>query len=251
MPVFTRWAVLFSVVALLAVVAEPGRASQSSVLVVTTTEDTNDGACDASHCSLREAIAAASPGDSIDIQAGTYTLIGQLIIIKDLTLIGGGAERTIIQAAETVDESTRDVFRISSGNVGISGVTIRHGSNDLFAGGIRNAANLTLTGSTVSGNIVTSWGGGIYNAGVLILTNSVISDNRAGSGGGIFNHLGSTLTLTNSTVSGNSAGYSNAGGNGGGIYTRIPHLAQTSDAVNRQLSCFSSRYMNLLAVFQI
>ena len=32
---------------------------------------------------------------------------------------------------------------------------------------------------------------------------------------------------------------------------RIPHLAQTSDGVNRQLSCFSSRYMNLLAVFQI
>ena len=37
----------------------------------------------------------------------------------------------------------------------------------------------------------------------------------------------------------------------GVFYTRIPHLAQTSDAVNRQLSCFSSRYMNLLAVFQI
>ena len=35
------------------------------------------------------------------------------------------------------------------------------------------------------------------------------------------------------------------------VLTRIPHLAQTSDAVNRQLSCFSSRYMNLLAVFQI
>ena len=35
------------------------------------------------------------------------------------------------------------------------------------------------------------------------------------------------------------------------MVSRIPHLAQTSDAVNRQLSCFSSRYMNLLAVFQI
>ena len=35
------------------------------------------------------------------------------------------------------------------------------------------------------------------------------------------------------------------------IVTRIPHLVQTSDAVNRQLSCFSSRYMNLLAVLQI
>ena len=38
---------------------------------------------------------------------------------------------------------------------------------------------------------------------------------------------------------------------GGVNLSRIPHLAQTSDAVNRQLSCFSSRYMNLLAVFQI
>ena len=37
----------------------------------------------------------------------------------------------------------------------------------------------------------------------------------------------------------------------GVVQTRIPHLAQTSDAVNRQLSCFSSRYMNLIAVFQI
>ena len=35
------------------------------------------------------------------------------------------------------------------------------------------------------------------------------------------------------------------------ILPRIPHLAQASDAVYRQLSCFSSRYMNLLAVFQI
>ena len=35
------------------------------------------------------------------------------------------------------------------------------------------------------------------------------------------------------------------------IQTRIPHLAKTSDAVNRQLSCSSSRYMNLLAVLQI
>ena len=37
----------------------------------------------------------------------------------------------------------------------------------------------------------------------------------------------------------------------GDVLARIPHLAQTSDAVNRQLSCFSSRYMNPLAVFQI
>ena len=46
------------------------------------------------------------------------------------------------------------------------------------------------------------------------------------------------------------AGYK-AGQSSAEELARIPHLAQTSDAVNRQLSCFSSRYMNLLAVFQI
>ena len=56
-------------------------------------------------------------------------------------------------------------------------------------------------------------GGGIVNRGTLTLTNSTVSGNSAGSlgsGGGIFSF--GTLTLTNSTVSGNSAGI-----HGGGI----------------------------------
>ena len=57
-------------------------------------------------------------------------------------------------------------------------------------------------------------GGGIYNAGTLTLTNSTVSGNRALDGGGIDN--AGTLTLTNSTVSGNSA--TNLYAAGGGIY---------------------------------
>jgi hypothetical protein len=51
-------------------------------------------------------------------------------------------------------------------------------------------------------------GGGIFNEGELTITNSTISGNSTNyelGGGGIFNAIGGTLTLLNSTVSRNSA----------------------------------------------
>jgi hypothetical protein len=68
-------------------------------------------------------------------------------------------------------------------------------------------------------------GGGIYNTGTLTLSNTTLSGNYAnyfwgydGFGGGIYN--AGTLTVSNSTLSGNEAGVhtSNSGGVGGGIY---------------------------------
>ena len=64
--------------------------------------------------------------------------------------------------------------------------------------------------------------GGIANSGILSLTNSTVSGNTSGSGlnsssgGGIFNS--GTLTLTNSTVSGNSTTFE-----GGGIGNAAVH----------------------------
>src|SRR5262245_59130370 len=64
---------------------------------VTKTTDTNDGVCDAD-CSIREAIIAAAPGDTITIPAGTYTLsLGHLFINKNLTINGSGMGSTIIE----------------------------------------------------------------------------------------------------------------------------------------------------------
>jgi hypothetical protein len=63
-------------------------------------------------------------------------------------------------------------------------------------------------------------GGGIYNSGTLTISNSTIAGNSAGgyspgNGGGIYNS--GTLTISNSTIINNSAGgYSP--GSGGGIY---------------------------------
>ena len=74
---------------------------------------------------------------------------------------------------------------------------------------------LTLT----RGNVANGLGGGINNGGgTVTVTNSTLSGNSAatnGSGGGIYNG-GGTVTVTNSTLSGNSATDPNNGG--GGIY---------------------------------
>jgi len=73
---------------------------------------------------------------------------------------------------------------------------------------------VTVEGVTVRNGRTTEWGGGIYNVGTLSLTGSTVSGNtaeRSGDGGGIYN-LG-TLSLTSSTASGNTARRG-----GGGIF---------------------------------
>ena len=71
---------------------------------------------------------------------------------------------------------------------------------------------LALDTVAISDGLAAGRGGGIFNRGRVTLTNSTLSGNSAIRGGGIDNFYG-TVTLTNSTVSGNSA---NIGG--GGIY---------------------------------
>ena len=48
---------------------------------------------------IQAAITAASPGDTINVKAGTYT--EQLLIQKSLTLIGAGESTTIIKVPAT------------------------------------------------------------------------------------------------------------------------------------------------------
>ena len=79
---------------------------------------------------------------------------------------------------------------------------------------------LSITGGNADGSFLgfghdeRSSGGGIYSdSGTLTITNSTLSGNSAGyDGGGIYSSFG-TLMVTNSTLSGNSAN-----NNGGGIY---------------------------------
>ena len=198
-----------------------GIVAQGVTHTVTKTDDTNDGVCN-SDCSLREAIAMASPGDTIGIPMGIYTLThgSRLRINKKLTLRGSGATSTVVQAATEPGVGSFGVFFVgTSGEAAISNVTIRNGNEVADAsgacckwgGGINNSGTLTLTNSTVTDNNAV-YGGGLRNDGTLTLINSTISANAANvEGGGIYNTRDGTLALTNTTVSGNRAD------DGGGI----------------------------------
>ncbi|MCF7983805.1 MAG: hypothetical protein K9L70_05330 [Thiohalocapsa sp.] len=86
-------------------------------------------------------------------------------------------------------------------------------------GGIRNEGTLRLNRCTVAGNETDSRGGGIANRGALVIDSGTISGNAAGAGlgGGIYSEGGS-VTITNSTISGNDADSPGLNDWGGGIF---------------------------------
>jgi len=103
-------------------------------------EDTNDGACTPGDCTLREAIAAASNGDTISF-AGDYTILlsSELTINKTLTMDGAGHTVTV-----SGNNAVR-VFRIGgSGVVTINNLNIANGASTNSGAGIYNDGVLTL-----------------------------------------------------------------------------------------------------------
>jgi hypothetical protein len=70
-------------------------------------------------------------------------------------------------------------------------------------GGVSNVnGTMTVTRTVISGNTSQSSGGGLSNYGTLTLVDSTVSGN---SNNGIFSWGGSTLTITGSTISGNTS----------------------------------------------
>src|ERR1041385_8563358 len=106
---------------------ESGRAAT----VTTTADDPTPGSG-----SLRASIAEASAGDPIDFQvSGVITLSeGELVIDKDLTILGPGSGTLMIQ--RSLEPGTLDfrILHIVSGTVGIAGVTLNNGRAE-FGGG--------------------------------------------------------------------------------------------------------------------
>jgi CSLREA domain-containing protein len=214
---------------------------QSSSFIVNTLADHDDGTCDATDCTLREAVSSASLGGTITFSVtGTIILTGgDLVIARDLsiqgpatapgiTVSGNNASRIFRIAAGTVNlsyltltggkstststpASTGGAIDISAGTVNLSNSTLRNNHAVNSGGAIRNATNatLTVTNCTLYGNWALDFAGAIRNGGTLTVANSTITgstvSSASGNGGGIHTSGTSPVTLTNSIVAGNSA----------------------------------------------
>lgn len=168
--------------------------------------------------------ASTTDGAIIEVTDPVHTEAG-IVVRKNVTIRGLGADRTIVQAHETPGEASERVFLVEEGATAIlERMTIRHGhpsTQEEGGGGIKNYGTLTLAHCVVSDNVAND-GAGIYNNGTLTLLHSTVRDNLAdaiapagfecGSGGGIKSVKG-TLTLINSTIHSNEAQ-----GKGGGVH---------------------------------
>jgi parallel beta-helix repeat protein len=202
-------------------------------ITVNTLVDENDG-IGVGGISLRDAIVAAAPGDTIDFapaltSGGPAVLLltnGQLTISKSLTINGPGAELLTIDASgndPTPDVNNGDgsrVFVLNDANssalssASISGVTLTGGDSAGSGGAIQSYENLNLTAVAITGNAAKSDGGGIASRfsglAVVTITDSTLNGNFSGHEGGAL-IISGTATITRSTISGNQAGFQGGG----------------------------------------
>ena len=203
-----------------------------------------NNASDGGAGSLRSVIAGACAGSTITFAAnvrGAINLtLGELSIGKSLAISGPGASQLAVQRNATAPDFR--IFNITSASskVTISGLTIANGNMPIQrGGGILNSGKLALLNDAIAGNAALGGnGGGIYNDfGTLTIANSTISGNSvsstlvAGSGGGLFNQ-GGTVDINNTTISGNTAvGPGGTSDSGGGIITNVGSVAITNSTI--------------------
>jgi hypothetical protein len=202
--------------------------------------------------SLRQAIFNASSGDTITFAPSVTTVTltsGELVIDKNLTITGPGANRLTVQRSPPDGPQFR-IFRISSSpvTVSISGITISNGAAEDGSGGgaILSAGVLMLTGCTISDNFTGNdfgsilGGAGVMNDnGTMTITGCTISSNQAvdgRGGGGVLNESG-TMNITGCTISNNSAlrsGFdeSTFASHGGGIWNDSGSLIITNSTIS-------------------
>jgi hypothetical protein len=202
-----------------------------------------DGICadGTAQCTLRAAIgeanALAGP-DTIILPAGTYTISlvaaledanagGDFDITQSLTITGAGQASTIVQAAATPGTATERVFHnITIGQtLTLEKMTIQNGrltgtaGTNARGGGFRNDGIMFLNFVTVQNNVGTQVGGGGYNSGAsLTLHNSTFTGNTCSNtttcfGGGLASLAGS-VNIGASTFTGNIATATTAANSG-------------------------------------
>jgi len=180
-------------------------AAATPVLAATIVVNTMaDNTTDDDLCSLREAITTAN--DDTPIGAGGA---------GNDCVTGAGPDTITFSATGTITLTSAlpaissDVSIDGAGAITVNGASA-HQVFNISATGTGTLAGLTITGG------VAPFGGGVNIGGTLTVTNSTISGNTATlDGAGILNT--GMLTVISSTISGNTAVGGTIAGNGGGI----------------------------------
>lgn len=246
-------------------------ALDASAATITVTSPLDDG----SGGTLREALAVAEDGDTINfdpamLPATIFLTGGELVVNKSLTITGPGDDQLTVDG-----QGSSGVFVVIPPDpdwtldkaVTISGLTIANGRSVQGGGIYKLRGTLTLRDCTLRGNSAGDAGGGVLIAnGTLVITRCTLSDNTVGApdenlyiggavaflvegekdrinvttlaienslltrntalSGGAISILvrgwtgapaGARVTVTDSTLSDNSASLPGGDGNGGGI----------------------------------
>jgi hypothetical protein len=226
---------------LLTGVAAPARAATDSLYAAPSAAGTGDCSSPANACTIDTAVTnanAASIADSVRIvlAGGAYLLSSPSPTALSITFAGPSVTFEAASGTPILDgtNTVRLLSVASTSNVTIDGLVIRSGTtaglggaienngtltvkNSTFSsnsasngGAIANAAGATLTvqSSTFSDNTTTGVGGGaIISSGPATVERSAIIDNTAPINGGAINvQSGGTVTVTSSTITGNTSG---------------------------------------------
>lgn len=156
-------------------------------------DDSNDGTSWATAKKrIQAAILSAQPGDTISVAAGTYQ--ESIGLRNDITLLGAGSEKTIIEFGGENVVIYAD--QIQSGI--ISGFTVAYAGTAQYPTIWLGDSSVTITQCIVTG----ATHSGIYIAGN---SNPEIKDNeiRQNTGPGIFMYSGSQAAISDNTISTN------------------------------------------------
>jgi len=227
-------ALLALATAILATGCTPTANCGVSEYVVTTFDDTFDGVCDGSDCSLRDAVQnsnVCSGVQTIRLTGGTYQLsipgrnednaeTGDLDILDEV-IITADVPPTI--TANRIDR----VFEVFA-PAEFHRLIIAGGEEQLGAG-IRNHSDLHLYGGNITGNTAVvppsgsglSSGGGLFNeSGTAYLHGAQFLENSADVGGGIHNFATATIEAENLVLGGNEGVVT-----GGGMWNNMAATA--------------------------
>jgi hypothetical protein len=213
--------------------------------MVTNTNDNGPG-------SLRQVLADAHDGGTINFDPalnGRNISLTSAELVIDKSIIINGPGPNLLGVYRSSETSLRIMHVMPAVTASIGGLTISNGDAGQQGGGgiLNDHAILTIDRCAVQNSFASqsNSGGGVYNDGsgnsaTLTISNSTISGNYAYfAGGGIYNDAyndgSATLTITNSSVNNNSAWYAEmfaSDGEGGGIYNGSGMVTITNSSVS-------------------